>query len=111
MTSRDFLGEFEQMVLLAVLQMGDRAHAPEVAEELERRAGRDVSRGALYTTLDRLEGKGLVRWEIEAHTSEHSGSRKRKFEVTPEGIEALITCREALLNLWDGLEGLLTRSG
>lgn len=111
MGSREFLGEFEQMVLLAVLRLEDRAHVTDIAEELERRARRDVSRGALYTTLDRLEGKGYVRWEIEAHTSEKKGSRKRRFEVTPAGVEALITSREALLDLWDGLEGLLTRPG
>lgn len=110
MGSREFLGEFEQMVMLAVMRMGDEAFGPNIAEELERRAQRDVSRGALYTTLDRLEGKGYLRWEIEAHTSERKGSRKRKFEVTPEGVEQLINCREALLNLWDGLEGTLTRA-
>lgn len=110
MGSREFLGEFEQMVMLAVMRMGDGAYGPNIAEEIERRANRDVSRGALYTTLDRLEGKGYLRWEIEAHTSERRGSRKRRFEVTPEGLEGLINCREALMNLWDGLEGALTRA-
>lgn len=109
MGSRDFLGEFEQMVLLAVLRLGDEAYVTRIARELEERAGREVSRGALYTTLDRLESKGCVRWEIPGHSSEKKGSRKRRFEATPQGIEALIVCREALLDLWSGLEGVLTR--
>ena len=79
--SKRFLGEFEQMVLIALLRLGDEAYGPGVAEELERRAGRQVSRGALYATLDRLEQKGLLRWEIEAATSESSGNRRRRFEL------------------------------
>ena len=108
--ARSFLGEFEQMVLLAILRLGDGARAPAIAGELETRAGRTASRGALYTTLDRLERKGLVRWEIEAATSERGGNRSRRFEVTPAGIDALIDSREALQSLWRGLGGVLRRS-
>ena len=109
MSEKSFLGEFEQMVLLAILQLREGAIPPRIVDELEARAGRKASRGALYTTLDRLERKGLVRWEIEAATSERGGNRSRRFEVTPAGIEALIDSREALQNLWRGLGGLLRR--
>lgn len=105
------IGEFEEMVLLALIRHADGgALAPEVAEELERHAGREVSRGAMYTTLDRLERKGLVRWHIEAHTSERPGSRKRRFEATAEGVRAVASRRAALLSLWAGIEGVLNRA-
>ena len=109
MATKSFLGEFEHMVLLAVLQLDDHAVPPRIADELESRANREVTRGALYTTLERLERKGFVRWEIEAATSERGGNRSRRFEVTPRGIEALIESREALHNLWRGLGSLLRR--
>ena len=89
MADKSYLGEFEQMVLLAILQLKDDAHAPAVTTELESSAGRTVSQGALYTVLKRLEQKGLVRWSIESATSERGGYPKRRFEVTGAGIEAL----------------------
>ena len=61
-----FIGEFEQMVLLAVLKQGHSAYAVGVRKELERSAGRSVSRGALYRTFDRLEAKGYLEWEMES---------------------------------------------
>ena len=70
-----------------------------------------MSRGALYTALDRLQRKEMVRWSIEAATSERGGHPKRRFEVTVDGIEALRVSREALLNLWRGLDEVLARDG
>lgn len=102
-----FLGEFEQMVLLATLQAGDDAFALAVLRELDRRTGRRVDRGALYKTFDRLEGKGLVEWSVEAATPERGGHRRRLFRVTREGVDALRASRHALFNLWDGLEPIL----
>lgn len=101
------LGEFEQLVLLAVLQLGDAASGPAVGRHLEETVDRQVSRGALYSTFDRLERKGLLRWEVEAATSERAGHRSRRFEVTPAGVEALRAAREALLTLWRGLDDVL----
>lgn len=109
MAKKNFLGEFEQMVLLAVLQLKDGAHAPSVAQQLEDSAGRTVSRGALYTALDRLEKKGMVRWSIEAATSDRGGLPKRRFEVTGAGVKCLKDSRAALMNLWSGLEKDLAR--
>ncbi len=107
MADRAFLGEFEQMVLLAVLQLADEGFGPGISRELEKRAGRQVSRGALYATLDRLVKKGLLRWEIEAATSATRGNRRRRFTVTPEGVDELAAAREAFRNLSEGLEGVL----
>jgi DNA-binding PadR family transcriptional regulator len=99
---RSFLGEFEQMVLLAILQCGEEAYALEVRREIEERAERAVSRGAFYTTLDRLERKGLVLW-TEAPADARAGGPFRRYSVTPAGIEALRVSRAALMNLWRGL--------
>jgi DNA-binding PadR family transcriptional regulator len=102
-----FPGEFEQMVMLAILQLGDEAFALAVIRELDRRAGRPVSRGALYKTLERLEEKGFVEWEVEEATPGRGGHPRRLFRVTSRGIAALKVARDALLQLWEGLEGVL----
>ena len=101
------LGEFEQMVLLAILQAGEQSYALSVIKELDSRANRRVDRGALYTTLDRLESKGLVKWSTEPATPGRGGHRRRLFEVTASGVLALQTSRNALFRLWDGLEAVL----
>ncbi len=103
MSPNAFLGEFEQMVLLAILQRRDAAFALEVRQLLEERAGRTVSRGAFYTTLDRLERKGLVTWTAEEAPPRRSGPLRR-FQVTPDGVEALQESRRALQTLWRGLD-------
>jgi DNA-binding PadR family transcriptional regulator len=102
-----FLGEFEQMVLLAILQLRAKAYGPDIANELESKAGRRVSRGTLYSGMERLQKKGLLRWEVEAVTSERGGIPKRRFEVTGEGLEALRVSQRALSNLKAGLEKIL----
>ncbi len=104
---RWFLGEFEQMVLLAVLQLKDGAFALSVLEELDHRAGRSVSRGTLYKTLERLETKGYLEWSLEDGPPERGGHPRRRFSVTGRGVLALREAREAFLLMWDGLEGLV----
>jgi len=101
------LGEFEQLVLLAILQLDDDAYGPNISEELETKAGRRVSRGALYSSLDRLQQKGLLRWKIESASSVRGGYPKRRFEVTRAGVAALREYRRALTNLWAGLEEVI----
>ena len=95
------------MVLLAILQLDRAAYGPAISELLERRAGRRVSRGALYSSLDRLQQKGLLEWRIEPATSDRGGHPKRRFEVTQPGLAALRTSRRALINLWAGLDDVL----
>src|SRR5262245_3674139 len=102
-----YLGEFEQLLLLAVLRLDNAAFAPDVARELEERAGRSVSRGHLYTSLDRLEDKGLLRWKVAAGTAVRDGLPRRVYTVAPAGVEALRASRDVLQRMWRGLEGLL----
>jgi len=102
-----YLGEFEQMVLLAILQGGDDANALEVRRELERSAGRTVTKGAFYTTLDRLEKKHYLTWQARVPDEGRAGLPQRHFRVTPAGLDELRKCRAALVNLWRGLEELL----
>jgi DNA-binding PadR family transcriptional regulator len=104
---KNYLGELEQMVLLAVLRLGEQASAVAVMRELDRQVGRKVSRGSLYKTLDRLRVKGLALWRTESGTPERGGKPKRLFTVTPAGLDALRESRESLLTLWDGIAGAL----
>jgi len=106
---RDFvaernLGEFEQLVLLAVLQLGEEAYSVPIVEEIERRTGREVTHAAVYVALRRLEDKDLVRSWMGEPTPERGGRSKRYFEVQPEAIPLLEASRDALLAMWDGLE-------
>lgn len=110
MSPNPFLGEFEQMVLLAVLQAADDAFAMEVRSEIERSARRDVSRGAFYTTLDRLERKGLLSWSEAVPADDRTQRPLRRYTVTEDGLEALRVSRSALMNLWRDLDGLLGRA-
>jgi DNA-binding PadR family transcriptional regulator len=102
-----YLGEFEQLLLLAVLRLGLEAYGAEIARELERRAGRTVSRGALYTSLDRLEDKGLLRWKLASGDDVRDGLPRRVYAVTPAGLAALRAARDVLQRMWRGLGPLL----
>jgi DNA-binding PadR family transcriptional regulator len=108
MPRKGYIGEFEQLVLLAALRLRGEAFGPGIAEELEGQAGRRVSRGALYGTLERLEGKGFLTWTLEPGTPERSGQPLRRFQVTEEGLEALRASREAVRKMEAGLEDLLS---
>ena len=101
------LAEFEQMVLLAVLQVRDDAYGVTVHEELERHTDRAVSRGAVYMTLDRLEKKGLLTSTLSEPTAERGGRAKRCYALTKPAVAALKASRRTLLSLWDGLEPVL----
>ena len=102
-----FLGEFEQMLLLAAMRLGDDAYGVRLMEELERSVGRRVSRGSVYVTLDRLEDKMWIESETVAAAGNRGGRPRRVVRVTPEGKDVLRKSREALLTLWDGLETVL----
>ena len=84
-----FLGEFEQMLLLAIMRLGDQAYGVRLVEELEDRAGRTVSRGSVYVTLDRIEDKGWITSEISASRPERGGRPRRIVSVAPEGLAVL----------------------
>lgn len=107
MRTNKFLGEFEQMVLLAILHLGDEAYGRAIREELESRASRAVTHGASYITLDRMVSKGLLESELRDPEPTRGGRAKRYFSVTPAGVQALRESRTALQNLWSGLEAIL----
>jgi len=101
-----YLGELEQMILLAILQLKDQAFGTSVLAELEQRVQRSVSRGALFVTLDRLEEKGMLRSRMGDPTPRRGGRPKRYLEVTPAGVTALQKSRKAWSRLWDGLDSV-----
>lgn len=97
------MGEFEQLVLLAILRRDNDAYGMEVREEIERALGREVSYGAVYTTLDRLEKKGYVSHELGEATPERGGRAKKYFRVESAGAGALRETRQALDVMWEGV--------
>jgi PadR family transcriptional regulator, regulatory protein PadR len=101
------LGEFEQLVLLGVLQCGGDAYGVPIWKELETRTGRGVSVGAVYKTLERLEGKGYVASELGAPTAERGGRSKRHYRVTAVGLRLLRRSLGALTRMTDGLKEVL----
>ncbi len=101
-----YLGELEQMVLLAILQLRDRAFGTNVLDELNIRVQRKVSRGALYVTLDRLEEKGMLTSKLGDPTPRRGGRPKRYLRVTAAGVAALRKSRTAWLSLWEGLDSV-----
>lgn len=107
---RSFLGEFEQRVLLAILRCDDSAYPIQIRREVTRASGVEPSRGAFYTTLDRLESKKLVRWTAESGSAGRDGLPQRKFMVTAEGVKALRASRKTLLELWAGLDEILGKA-
>ncbi len=109
MAAREHLGELEQIVLLAVLRLGDDAYGVPIRVEIEQRTGRSLTVGALYRTLDRLEDKGLVTSWFGDPTPERGGRSKRYFKVRPLGLRALRASRDALAAMWEGLEPQVTR--
>lgn len=102
-----YLGELEQMILLAVLQLDGEAFGANVLQELSERVGRTVSRGALYVTLDRLEEKGMLTSQLGDPTPRRGGKPKRYLTVTRAGLAALRRSRTAWMRLWEGLDSVL----
>ncbi len=104
MPKGDFLGAFEEIVLLALVHLGDNAYGMTVRREIEDRSGRAVSIGAVYSTLDRLESKGLVFSTYSNGSESRRGRAKRYFKLEPEGAKSLSRSSEILANMWRGLE-------
>src|SRR5438874_1956983 len=100
---RRILGEFEQAVLLAILRLGLSAYGVPIRHDLNKRLGRSVSVGAVYTTLERLEAKGFVTSWTGGATDERGGRAKRFYRIEAPGLRALDEARTATRNLWAGL--------
>jgi PadR family transcriptional regulator PadR len=103
MADRDYLGEFEHIVILALLRLEQHAYGVTVRQEIELRTHREVSIGAVYATLDRLETKGYVRSHHGDPTPERGGRSKRFFRVTGKGVAAVSRTHRALLSVTEGL--------
>ena len=109
MARREYLGEFEQIVLLAILRLGNDAYGVPIRLDIEQRTGRALTVGALYRTLDRLEEKGYVSSAFSDPTPERGGRSKRYFSVKPIGLRTLRASHEALAAMWEGLEPRVLR--
>lgn len=101
---KQMLGEFEHHVLLALMRQGDEGYSVPIVAELEKRTSRDVSPAAVYIALRRLEDKGLLVSELRTAHPEDGGRERRYYRITPEGLARMSEAREALFNLWDGLD-------
>ena len=104
MARSGYLGEFEQIVLLAVLRLGDSSYGVPIRHEIESRTGRSLTVGALYSTLERLEEKGFVASHYGDPTPERGGRSRRYFKMRPLGLRVLRESREELQAMWEGLE-------
>jgi PadR family transcriptional regulator, regulatory protein PadR len=104
MSSSDYLGEFEHIVVLALLRLEERAYGVTVRQEIEFRTQREVSIGAVYATLDRLETKGYVKSRLGDPTPERGGRSKRFFRVTAKGVTAVNRTQKALQSMTEGLD-------
>jgi DNA-binding PadR family transcriptional regulator len=104
--TRQHLTDFELMILLAILRVGDDAYGVPIARELEETAGRAVLLGAIYAALDRLETNALVSSSIGDPTPERGGRAKKFFKVTAKGLKAVRYTRKALTALWSGIPEL-----
>ena len=103
---RDHLGEFEQIVLLAILRLGDNAYGVPVRQEIEKRTGRSLTVGALYRTFDRLQDKGYLTSFFSDPTPERGGRAKRHFRTTSRGLRVVRETQQSLVKLWRGIPQL-----
>ena len=101
------LGDFEQLVLMGVLRLGDAAYGAAIRQEIHARSGRDVSISAVYTTLDRLEAKGVLSSWIGAPTAQRGGRRRKFYAMRPAGTAALQQAWRAITAMAAGLEARL----
>ena len=106
MPKRSNLGDFELMVMLALMRLGDDAYGVPISREIELQSGREVALGSVYAALERLEGRGLVSSHLGKPTAERGGKAKRYFRVTSTGLRKVRATRQALIKLWLGLPEL-----
>lgn len=99
------LGSFEELVLLSACGLGEDAYAVSIHERIVETGGRDASMGAVYTSLDRLEKKGYLRSRLGAATPKQGGRRKRFYEITGSGMNALSTVRSVRQSLRELIDG------
>ncbi len=103
MSQREFPGEFEQVVLLTLARLKDRAYGMAIRQEIADRTGRDVGIGSVYSALDRMEEKGFISSSVADPTPERGGKAKRYYRLERAGFLALQRARDMFARLWDGL--------
>ena len=101
--SRESLGHFELLVLLALIRQGEEAYGVPIAQAIEQSTGKRVILASVYNTLERLEEKGLVASEMGEPTSERGGRAKRYFVITAAGLREVKAAKRALTQLWRGV--------
>jgi DNA-binding PadR family transcriptional regulator len=101
--NREFVGQHELMVMLAVLRLGREAYGVPIAAEIAAKTGREMLQGSVYATLERLEGKGLVASRLGEATAQRGGRAKRYFKLTAEGVRQVREAQRALEALWVGV--------
>jgi PadR family transcriptional regulator, regulatory protein PadR len=101
--SRESLGHFELLVLLALLRQGDEAYGVPIAQAIEQSTGKPVILASVYNTLERLEEKGLIRSSVGEPTRERGGRAKRYFSMTAAGLREVRAAKKALTTLWRGI--------
>jgi len=106
MRKGEYLGNFELMLMLALLRLGDDAYGVTIAQELEKHTHREVVIASVYATLERLQERGLVRSRLGESTPERGGRAKRYFHITADGIREVRDARRALTNMWKHLPEL-----
>lgn len=104
--SRETLGSFELMVLLALIRLGEDAYGVPISKAIEKSTGREVLAGSVYAALERLEDKGFVSSSVGEPTPERGGRAKRYFRITAMGLREVRAARGALIKLWRGVPAL-----
>lgn len=107
MAHNQYLGEFEELVLTAILRLNNETYGVPISQFIEEFTGKSVSTGALYTTLSRLEEKDFIKSKIGDKTSERGGRAKKMFRVEALGLKALQSSLRIRKAMWDGLEPIL----
>jgi PadR family transcriptional regulator PadR len=106
MRKGDYLGNFDLMLLLALLRLGDDAYGVTIAQELEQQTDREVVVASVYARLERLQERGLVASRLGEATPERGGRAKRYFRITESGITEVRDAQRSLMNMWKGLPEL-----
>ena len=110
MPSRDYLGNFELIVMLSLMRLDENAYGVPISREIEETTGREVALASVYATLERLESKGLVSSELGDPTPERGGRAKKFFHITARGLREVRAARRVLRKLWRRLPQLEERA-
>lgn len=103
---QDGIGEFQELILLAILVLEDDAYGVSIQQEIKEKAGRTVSRGALHSALTRLEEKGLLQSRMGGATAERGGRSKRFYKLTNKGIKVVTLAKNSRINFYHAIQNL-----